>query len=710
MMQDIYRSASSTVVFLGHDISHRIDRRLLKKEPGERIIFDADVNLNSCHREAFLQRWSSNAKKSFTPTPYDLASLISTMAEDTGRTLEHLATMDPDALRTLVEGLRMMTLCPWWTRIWIVQEMVVSREVSVRYGNVEVPWRVFLQAATGFINYSADQGTRRIPAEFYAVFQKLFGMVRDLMVQRENWVERSERRIRSRPGNELLQLLRSFRSRGASDDRDKVYALLGLAGEIDLFPDYSLDVKSVYVYAISEIIAKTASLECLCGDIGRKNRQDIPSWVPDWSAIFNDEGDNRRAALLNEYNACKGFRAVLGKSSHGFIRDRIGHLIEKLQGPDHGSLQGIRLPSVETLKRLLEEHITADPFISDVLVEFILTHPGAGREFDITALYDISWGQSSKASVTVSVPVNISDASQDEALTLSQAGLGLQTSAFFADKVVDVCEPLYSIESMNEVHARVRLWNQLFLDRWLTNRRSIYESAGRTDPSLEEAENGALWILDSIEAFGRAILFNMKQQGHGTQYMRIDADADRVNLILWLCKTFLSLHQLWTSLQSFKQWDDLNSWFEDAEEKYKSPEEAENADEQTKQASRQKAFSEFEEAFRRLAPHRSFFVTDGGLPGMGPPSMQYGDRVFVLPGSRTPFVLRLLDRRRFLRPRSSDWSDCYQLIGDCYLQGAMDGEMLPKSMNPETAIFPLSMLARMGLRLPANFVPNLVIE
>lgn len=94
---------------------------------------------------------------------------------------------------------------------------------------------------------------------------------------------------------------------------------------------------------------------------------------------------------------------------------------------------------------------------------------------------------------------------------------------------------------------------------------------------------------------------------------------------------------------------------------------------------------------------RCYFKTDGGGQGLCHPNVKVGDQIWVLHGSKVPFVLRcavLDDEERVeLRPRDAygvgeddvfglkpDFVDNrtpyehYYLIGDCYLYGSMDGE------------------------------------
>jgi hypothetical protein len=65
----------------------------------------------------------------------------------------------------------------------------------------------------------------------------------------------------------------------------------------------------------------------------------------------------------------------------------------------------------------------------------------------------------------------------------------------------------------------------------------------------------------------------------------------------------------------------------------------------------------FAEAHRKL-------LSRYGYLGLGPLLVKEGDEIYVLPGSRSPLVLR---------PTSMAYPRTYQLVGDCFINGAMDG-------------------------------------
>lgn len=107
---------------------------------------------------------------------------------------------------------------------------------------------------------------------------------------------------------QLLDLLLMSRGLGASDPRDKIYALLGL-GKHDVDPDYSMSPESVFtafalqtVGVVTEMASRhrSASLDLSadlrevrralimvsCAD--RHNQKlELPSWVPDWTVSLS---------------------------------------------------------------------------------------------------------------------------------------------------------------------------------------------------------------------------------------------------------------------------------------------------------------------------------------------------------------------------------------------------------------------------------------
>jgi hypothetical protein len=74
--------------------------------------------------------------------------------------------------------------------------------------------------------------------------------------------------------------------------------------------------------------------------------------------------------------------------------------------------------------------------------------------------------------------------------------------------------------------------------------------------------------------------------------------------------------------------------------------------------------SEFSPRFNERAVGRKFFISSRGYMGWLPSAAQENDIVCVFYGCRIPFAIRIAGQNR------------YQLLGDCYMHGLMDGEAI----------------------------------
>ncbi|KAF5605706.1 heterokaryon incompatibility (het-6OR allele) [Fusarium pseudocircinatum] len=87
----------------------------------------------------------------------------------------------------------------------------------------------------------------------------------------------------------LLSVLSDFRELEATDPRDKIFAFLNLAEDgLELQPDYSADVKDIFIQATKTMIDKRIGSQLAVlshvQDLSDTRIQGLPSWVPDFSA------------------------------------------------------------------------------------------------------------------------------------------------------------------------------------------------------------------------------------------------------------------------------------------------------------------------------------------------------------------------------------------------------------------------------------------
>lgn len=80
--------------------------------------------------------------------------------------------------------------------------------------------------------------------------------------------------------------------------------------------------------------------------------------------------------------------------------------------------------------------------------------------------------------------------------------------------------------------------------------------------------------------------------------------------------------------------------------------------------------AEFSQAMCTACTGRRLFTTRNGYLGMGPGSTDIDDEIVVIPGMRTPFVVR-----RLLAMSQ------YRLVGPCYVHGIMQGEFVERLAN-----------------------------
>ncbi|KAF8859694.1 HET-domain-containing protein [Acephala macrosclerotiorum] len=229
-----------------------------------------------------------------------------------------------------VEGLRKLYKKPWWTRMWVVQELVAATEdPMVICGNNNVNWGPVCEAVgklalDGIINNLVAGGVVDDPFSSTLLY---FGGPGSRDPE-----HRGEART-------LEHLLGGTRTHNATDPRDHVYALLDLvSGNIaELFEaDYTKPARIAYQHAMVHVFRVRQDLDLLAYASG-VDAVDIPSWCIDFSsktwgidAISNGlvirESDprvtNRRRILREGASRGQGFAEAVHEPEAGAIKLR----------------------------------------------------------------------------------------------------------------------------------------------------------------------------------------------------------------------------------------------------------------------------------------------------------------------------------------------------------------------------------------------------
>lgn len=207
----------------------------------------------------------------------------------------------------------------WFTRVWIIQEIVLAKEILLLCGTQKLDWEN-LASISRYITHSSwrpyfvfllpNPNSRVFSGASPFVLQEL----KDCMVKNIDW---------------QLEIILS-RSRGyfATERNDKIYALLAISkdsflkdqfGHRPLLPDYERNPDETYVL-VSRLILENSNnllLLSMVEDASLCSMKNVPSWAPDWSVMFDGIGVFARAyfstaaALSQKPRFKEGFNLLL---------------------------------------------------------------------------------------------------------------------------------------------------------------------------------------------------------------------------------------------------------------------------------------------------------------------------------------------------------------------------------------------------------------
>ncbi len=199
--------------------------------------------------------------------------------------LESIPEMAAQALHSLIAY-------PWFTRMWIIQEAAVNKNTMVVCGEDRIEWGKF-ENVVQIMSNRVESELRHVQMRDIRRCQALVSVKN--IVHDVDFPEGDGRAVDvgDQQGRTSLSSLLAFSQLfAATDPRDKIYALLGLAhdvvaGNADLQPNYDLPVAEIYRKFARFIIKKERRLDIL-HRTGVRRSLAMPSWVPDWSVETNE--------------------------------------------------------------------------------------------------------------------------------------------------------------------------------------------------------------------------------------------------------------------------------------------------------------------------------------------------------------------------------------------------------------------------------------
>ena len=184
---------------------------------------------------------------------------------------------------------------PWWNRVWVLQEHILAKDVTLHCGRRSIDFSAILE------NGNMDK--------FIAGWEKgLLDCTRTINDSIELYHDRIDK---ARYDLTFAGILARGCGKACTDVRDSIYGLLGLVGE-DLAeaikPDYNIPLEKVLQRTAVAHISCTRSLSFFSfTTLKSKAERLVPTWVPVWprlspSELRDPESKEKRRPWRNRIN------------------------------------------------------------------------------------------------------------------------------------------------------------------------------------------------------------------------------------------------------------------------------------------------------------------------------------------------------------------------------------------------------------------------
>jgi len=266
-------------------------------------------------------------------------------------------------LRTRIKALHELLQHPWFRRVWVVQEVVAAKEVTVCYGQQLIPWTTFYEktkalsgpAVSAIAALGSDGGALHNAHSYLGILSL------PLIV-----AYRMEYKIYFGP-NSISYLLRVFGAREATWTRDKVFALIGVAkryaADINQLVDYKETTTNgeIMLNLANFLLDHNEAIDVLdfAGIGAHGYNSNLPSWAVDWTVPRSGMPLYTEFAPENiKYHASKTLPAHMIRGSSRLEAIVRGQLVDRITSIAPMSIKK-GIPSDSTMATLMSYPSTA---------------------------------------------------------------------------------------------------------------------------------------------------------------------------------------------------------------------------------------------------------------------------------------------------------------------------------------------------------------
>jgi hypothetical protein len=165
---------------------------------------------------------------------------------------------------------------PWFSRMWVIQEVVMPNSNKVMFYCGDR--MIHLTVLTAAVDWSSVPGLTPSQRHWFSYVGFIGSLKRAIAAQKSG----------TSLGITLSQVLALIRFKKATEPRDKVFALFGVAqrlGWVMPEPDYEKSQNQVFSEATVAALRNDQTLDILYNADGPRSSIDPPSWVPDFSQL-----------------------------------------------------------------------------------------------------------------------------------------------------------------------------------------------------------------------------------------------------------------------------------------------------------------------------------------------------------------------------------------------------------------------------------------
>lgn len=194
---------------------------------------------------------------------------------------------EPESTTNVYNDISDLASCPWFTRCWVMQEVVLAKNAICLYGDEDRHSSLELDLIGSLRKGLQTPGIAKPQLRKSDASEGLKKGGRSL-AEALFWAHLRVNIRKDPSGLNLVKILSLMRSAAATDIRDKVYSVLGVLKEQDrraIKVDYSKEntVEQVYTDLAKYIIATPDCMKMLAHAGKSRHLPKLPSWVPDWS-------------------------------------------------------------------------------------------------------------------------------------------------------------------------------------------------------------------------------------------------------------------------------------------------------------------------------------------------------------------------------------------------------------------------------------------